>query len=107
MKRRGFLKRLVDSAGAMALWGTPVAAGLSSGEVQASSVDLADTPYKTEGYGAFSIMQGITGPTQTQVNVLLPKAQAVSYRLVDLASPGTEFEPSFLSRASRDSSDWA
>src|SRR4051812_38774159 len=74
MKRRGFLEQVVNGASTLALCSSPAAALLAEASAEGRTpTDYSKTPYRGDGFGAFSIIQGITGPTSTQVNVVLPK----------------------------------
>ena len=54
----------------------------------------------------FSVLQGLTDETTTQLSIDVPKDHEVFYRLVDRSS-GSLIDPQAVNRQSRDFSSWA
>ncbi|MES2768882.1 MAG: hypothetical protein V4596_07020 [Bdellovibrionota bacterium] len=84
---------------------------LSSVSATVLAVDLAlpEHAFAKDTYdvqkNGFSILQGLTTQTTTQLTVDVPKQMNVHYELIH-TSTGKSYSPHYLKQATRDSSDW-
>lgn len=84
---------------------------LSSVSATAVAIDLALPKYAfaKDTYdvtkSGFSMLQGVTTQTTTQLTVDIPRAMNVYYELIDKRT-GKSFDPYYLKQATRQSSDW-
>lgn len=84
---------------------------LSSVSATVLAVDLAlpDKAFAKESYDihkkGFSILQGFTNQTSTQLTIDVPKKMKVHYELLDV-STGQLIEPHYIKPVVRSSSDW-
>lgn len=92
MNRRDFLKLSSISASVVAI------------DLALPDMAFAKSDYTVEVKG-FSIMQGLTNQTSTQLTIDVPKEMKVYYQFLD-ANTGKLFDPLYLTTANRSSSDW-